>query len=544
MIRTRLALVFAFIALLAIAQAIAVWWGSNAAADHAARRLTATLMLSEYLALGGDKQRLKAWFAEAMLAQNADGEVRDTLIARMHTRLGTLRDMAAKGTGSTHYGADISGLELLGSNLRALEVALSEAQPPGDTLSPAQHWRNLVRVFDEHRGQDIRELLAQSVARKSAASEAENLRLAATLDAARGGSALLAAIVLLSCALAVAYFLRTIDRPFAALSRVTEQLGQGDYSGRSRLSGRDEFARFGNLLDIMAERLEHAHDASAALQQKLDSLVSERTRAASQAYEALTAIEARRRQFFAELSHELRTPVTVIRGEAEMALRRENDGAGARLALERIAETAIDLGARVQDLLDAARAEAAHYRIRAASLDLAETATAATQQMQAVAQHRGVVLEFEAPPDGQTAGIEGDKQRLLQAVVVVLDNAIRYSPVGGRVTVRVVLEEAGWALQVDDEGPGMDEDEIENAFVPHFRGRAAERIDAQGAGLGLSIAQRILLAHRGSVTLERRAPHGLRTTLVLPPAPIQAQTHLQNQSDTEVQNRGLQENGT
>lgn len=137
--------------------------------------------------------------------------------------------------------------------------------------------------------------------------------------------------------------------------------------------------------------------------------------------------------------------------------------------------------------------------------------------MQAVAQHRGVTLLFEAPAIGTTAWVEGDRERLQQALVVVLDNAIRYSPAGGRVVVRVLLEEAGWALQVDDEGPGMDVDEIENAFLPHFRGRAAERIDARGAGLGLSIAQRILAAHRGSVTLERRSPIGLRATLVVPP---------------------------
>jgi len=511
MIRTRLAFVFTFLAFLALAQAVAVWWGSNAASDHAARRLTATLMLAEHLKLGGDKQRLKVWFAEAMLAPDADPGVRDTLIVSMTASLARLRELAARGAGTSQLGADVAGLELLDFNLRALEAALAEA------LTPAERWRKLVRVFDVHRGQDIRELLSLSIARKSAASEIENIRLAATLDAVRGGSALIAALVLLSCILAGANFRRTIDRPFAALARVTEQLGRGDYSDRSGLSGRDEFTRIGNLLDTMADRLEQAHAASAALQQRLDTLVRERTRAVSQAYEALTAIEARRRQFFAELSHELRTPVTVIRGEAEIALRRVDVGDGARLALERIAETAIDLGGRVQDLLDAARAEAADYDIKARSLDLIKIAAAATQQMQAVAQHRGVLLDFQPLPEGIVAWVEGDYDRLQQALVVVLDNAIRYSPAGASVTVRVAYEEEGWALLVDDEGPGMEEDEIERAFLPHFRGRAAERIDSRGAGLGLSIAQRILVAHRGSMTLEQRGSRGLRATLVVPP---------------------------
>ncbi len=267
----------------------------------------------------------------------------------------------------------------------------------------------------------------------------------------------------------------------------------------------------------MAERVEQAHATSATLQQRLDTLVRERTRAVSQAYEALTAIEARRRQFFAEVSHELRTPVTVIRGEAEVALRRADDAESGRLALKRIAETAIDLGSRVQDLLDAARNEAADYNIEARSLELVAIAAAAIQQMQAVAEHRGVNLNFEEPEAGMAAWVEGDRERLKQALVVVLDNAIRYSPPGGSVVVRLVSEEAGWALQVDDEGPGMDTDEIENAFLPHFRGRAAERINSGGAGLGLSIAKRILAAHQGSVTIERLNPAGLRATLVVPP---------------------------
>lgn len=123
MIRTRLAFVFAFLAFLSLAQAFAVWWGSNAAADHAARRLTATLMLTEYLALDGDKQRLKAWFAEAMLTQDADTGLRDLLIGRMHTSLEQLREMAARDAISTERQVDDSGLELLGANLRALESA-------------------------------------------------------------------------------------------------------------------------------------------------------------------------------------------------------------------------------------------------------------------------------------------------------------------------------------------------------------------------------------------------------------------------------------
>lgn len=516
MIRTRLALAFALVATLALGQAVAAWWGAKAAASHAERRLTATLMLAEYLALAGDKQRLKVWFAEDMLAGEADPAQRDHLITQMRDSLSRLRAFAERGSGSADYALDLAGIDLLSLNIDALQRAVLAADRPGVADSAAEQWRSVIRAFDELSGQDMREMLRAAVARKEAVSAAEDRRLSATLTGVREGNAGIALLVLLLCAGAVAYFVRTLERPFAALARLSERLGRGDFGARSGLAGRDEFARIGALLDSMAERLAAAQASSAALQEQLDALVGERTRAVSQAYQALTGLEARRRQFLAELSHELRTPVTVIRGEAEIALRQGGEGEAGREALRRIVEASGELGGRVQDLLDAARAGAAEYAFERRPLALGAIAEAACLQMQAVARHRGVSLAFEPPQDA--AWVEGDRERLQQALVVVLDNAIRYSPAGGRVEVRLGAEEGGWLLRVEDEGPGMEDDEIDRAFEPHFRGRSAARLQTDGTGLGLSIAQRILLAHGGSVGLERRQPQGLSAAIYLPAA--------------------------
>lgn len=520
MIRTRLALAFALVATLAVGQAVAAWWGAKTAANHAERRLTATLMLAEYLALAGDKQRLKVWFAEDMLAGNATPAQRDRLVTQMRDSLGRLRELADRGSGSADYAIDLAGIELLALNVDALQSAVLAAKRPGASDSVADQWRGVIRAFDELSGQDMREMLRASVARKEAISAAENRRLAATLAGVREGNAGIALLVLLLCAAAVVYFVRTLERPFAELARLSERLGRGEFDARSGLSGRDEFARIGRLLDSMAARLAAAQASSAALQRQLDALVSERTRAVSQAYEALTGLEARRRQFLAELSHELRTPVTVIRGEAEIALRQGLDGESGRDALRRIVEASSELGGRVQDLLEAARAGAAEYAFERRPLALGAIAEAACSQMQAVARHRGVELQFHPPQEA--AWVQGDRERLQQALTVVLDNAVRYSPPGGRVEVRLATEEGGWVLRVEDEGPGMEDDEIDRAFEPHFRGRSAARLEADGTGLGLSIAQRIMVAHQGSVGLERRLPRGLRAALYLPRAELAA----------------------
>lgn len=93
---------------------------------------------------------------------------------------------------------------------------------------------------------------------------------------------------------------------------------------------------------------------------------------------------------------------------------------------------------------------------------------------------------------------------------------MRYSPRGARVQVLLARDGEHWVVHVDDEGPGMSDAEIEQAFEPHFRGEAGRALDDHGLGIGLGIAQRIVAAHRGSLDLARRERGGLRVSLALP----------------------------
>ncbi|GAB3728572.1 HAMP domain-containing sensor histidine kinase [Silanimonas algicola] len=517
MIRTRLAIAFALVALLALVQFVFAGWAASSAAHHAERSVVATRMLAEYLALAGDKQRLKVWFAQKMLAGEADFAVRDRLVAAMSGRVDALRALAARLPADARR-LDVAELETVGLNIATLERAIRDAERPGVDLPPAERWRTVMLAFDELAGRDMRELLRQAVDRHEAASRGEAERLAEVLARIRAVNALLAVSVLLMAALAVAYFVRRLDGPFAKLARTAEALAAGDFGARAALEGRDEFARIGSLMDSMAERLSDAHERSAALQHQLDGVVTDRTRALTQAYESLLGIESRRRQFLAELSHELRTPVTVIRGEADLALRNPGDADEQRAALRRIVEAASELGGRVQDLLDAARGESLAYAMAPGRHALRDVVCPAVAQMQAVAAHRHVTLAFDADGVPEDAGVEVDRERMQQALVVVLDNAIRYSPAGTRVQVTVTPEGDHWVVQVDDEGPGVDDDELEHVFDAHYRGRAGRTLDPRGLGLGLAIARRIIEAQRGSIDLRRRVPRGLRAGIALPVA--------------------------
>ncbi len=515
MIRNRLALAFASLALLSIAQALFMWWATSAAAHHSERSVVAARMLAEYLEISGNKQRLKVWFAEHMLTGEADPEVRDRLEAAIADSLASLRALAARRDVGVPA-SESREVELVAENIAVMSRAIREAERVDPATASVDLWRDVLRAFDELAGRDMRALLREAVMRQEAASRVEAERLARLLERERVAIAGMAALIVALGIIAVLYFVRRLDRPFAELTRLTEALGRGDYAARSQLAGNDEFGRIGGLLDSMATSLAEAQARSEALEHRLDELVSERTRVALKAHDALLDIEAGRRRFFAELSHELRTPVTVIRGEAELALRGPGDAIELKAALRRIVEAAGEIGARVRDLVEAARDGSLGYALATARVPIAGVVRAAVTQMQAVAEVRGVRLEHAGVVPESDAVVEGDRERLQQVLAILIDNAIRYSPRGGVVRVGMAGEAEHWLMHVDDEGPGMTDEEIRQAFEPHFRGSAARAIDRDGLGIGLGIARRIATAHRGDIELARRADGGLRATLVLP----------------------------
>jgi len=513
-VRHRLLVVFALVAALALAQSLFVWWAAASAAHHAERSVVATRMLAEYLALSANKQRLKVWFAQRMLTGDDDPQARQRLESAMQVSVAELRRLALAPGAPPGETADI---ELVASNVAMLQAALAASERPQIGLAPDRQWRTVMRAFDELAGRDMRELLGTAVSRVEAASRAESAAQAAVLARVRLANLLLAVLVLLVAGLSVAYFLRRIDRPVARLGQLSAALAAGDFTARSGLTGQDEFARIGSLLDSMAARLTEAQARSRGLQERLGLLVSERTRAVSQAYQSVLALEAGRRQFFAELSHELRTPVTVIRGEADLALRARAGWPESAEALQRITAAAAELGARVQDLLDAARSGRVGYAFRLGPLALPAMVRPAVEQMQVLAQCRGVHLVFVEP--AASPRVEADPERLRQALVILLDNALRHSPAGGRVQVLIAAEGEHWALRVEDEGPGMSDAAIEQTLEPQAWSMPRAARDEGGLGVGLLIAQRILEAHRGSLDLVRRPEGGLRASLLLQALP-------------------------
>jgi len=142
----------------------------------------------------------------------------------------------------------------------------------------------------------------------------------------------------------------------------------------------------------------------------------------------------------------------------------------------------------------------------------------AVHQMQAIASNRGIELCDLAADAARDCLLDADLDKLQQALVIVLDNAVRYSAAGSRVLIEAEPDAAAQCLRIgiSDSGMGIAPEQTEQVFEPYFRSDAARQRSPEGLGLGLSIARAIVLAHRGSIVIEALAAGGSRVTIELP----------------------------
>lgn len=232
------------------------------------------------------------------------------------------------------------------------------------------------------------------------------------------------------------------------------------------------------------------------------------------------ALEQQRR-FVADAAHELRTPVTVLRNRADVALQQERSPAAYRDALAVVASESEHLAHIVEALFTLARADAGESPPPFSRVFLDDIAVDAARSAAVLGRARGVavdVTEYEEAP------VEGDPTLLRQLAMVLLDNAVKFTPAGGRVTVRVHAPDGRAELVVADTGIGIAAEDLPHVYDRFFRVDVArDRRDSKGgmsggAGLGLSIAQWILKLHRGTMRMTSTPGHGTTATVWLPRA--------------------------
>lgn len=260
--------------------------------------------------------------------------------------------------------------------------------------------------------------------------------------------------------------------PVGELIEATRRLGEGDLGVRLRHRGPGPLTAVNRSFNKMAERLEEEN--------------------------------RRRRRLISDIGHELRTPMTVIRGEVEAVL----DGLHAPDELSNVIDE-IDLIDRLlDDLRLLSMAEAGTLRLETEPTDLGELARAVLASFSNMASSQGVEVEVVTKP---TAEAEVDPHRIHQVLSNLVANALRQMPMGGRLQVGVSGDDEEVVIEVADTGPGIPDDDLERVFD-----RFVRSADSTGAGLGLSISRDLVSAHDGSITAANREGGGAVFTVVMP----------------------------
>jgi heavy metal sensor kinase len=219
------------------------------------------------------------------------------------------------------------------------------------------------------------------------------------------------------------------------------------------------------------------------------------------------------RRFMADASHELRTPIAIIQGEADVALARNRDAADYRESIEVMQRAARKLTRIVQNLFLLARGDAGRYPISMSRFYLGEVVADCIRGMRSVAQARGVELSCAASED---IVIVADEELINRLVLNLVENAVKFTPSGGKVHVGVSARDGNCTIRVADTGPGIAPADQTRIFERFFRGDRARPHDAGGAGLGLPIARWIAEVHGGELRLEHSDATGTVFVAILP----------------------------
>ena len=219
------------------------------------------------------------------------------------------------------------------------------------------------------------------------------------------------------------------------------------------------------------------------------------------------------RQFSADAAHELQTPLTILKGEIEVALRSPRSPEEYRGVLQSNLEEIDRISSLVAGLLLLARADRGVLRLDLQPVKLEELLEEVGEQMRRLAENQAVSLDYGLM---EPASIQGDREHFKRLLVNLIDNAIKYTPAGGKVTLSLRCDGKWARVGISDTGMGLSADEQEQIFNRFYRAAEARSQRGGGAGLGLSIAQSIAVAHGGRIEVESTPGQGSTFTVSLP----------------------------
>jgi signal transduction histidine kinase len=276
----------------------------------------------------------------------------------------------------------------------------------------------------------------------------------------------------------VQFLSRGMTSPLREMAAAAAAMAGGDYGRRVTATSRDEVGRLGRAFNAMAAEL--------------------------------AEVDRVRRDLVANVSHELRTPISALQAVLENMVDgvEPADPETLRTMLSQVER----LGRLVTQLLELSRLESGAVPLQRRHFDVGGV----LQEVASLSRLHAADVDVRITVEDGSVRAEGDPERVHQVVANLVENAVRYSPPGGRVDLRAFADREGVKISVEDQGPGIPPEHADRVFERFYRADAARTSSQGGAGLGLAIARWIVDLHGGAIRTEPRQPHGCRMVVVLP----------------------------
>jgi heavy metal sensor kinase len=277
------------------------------------------------------------------------------------------------------------------------------------------------------------------------------------------------------------FLARRALKPVDKISQTAQEIEENDLSRRINVNTKDELGRLAATLNAMIARLEKAFQ--------------------------------RQKQFTSDASHELRTPLSVIEAESTLALQKERPSTDYRQSLEIISQESRQMSSLIDQFLTLARADAGKDQWNFTEVNLGKLITNLSTDVEVLCQEKGLSFQL-----GQTQDlvVKGDEARLRELFMNILDNAIRYTPAPGTVSVSLRREGQMAVVAITDTGVGIPAEDIPFIFERFYRVDKSRSRAEGGSGLGLAICRHIAEAHRGKIEVESQVGAGSTFSVWLP----------------------------
>jgi signal transduction histidine kinase len=292
-----------------------------------------------------------------------------------------------------------------------------------------------------------------------------------------GGIGSLAALLL------VCVLTRRLVRPLAEMKQAAGRIASGDFNKRIAIRGEDEIAELSRSFNYMVDALEN--------------------------------LENTRREFLSNISHELRTPMTTIKGFIDGILDGVITSEDQNAYLSLVRDEVKRMEKLVNDIMDLARFQAGETRLNITVFDINENIRRCVISLQHMIVNKN--LELMADFETERLFVRADTDAIQRVLLNLLHNAVKFTPEGGKITVRTYAKNKVY-VEVEDNGPGIPEEELPHIFDRFYKADKSRGLDKTGVGLGLAIARNIILSHNETIRVESQEGKGSRFIFTLPGA--------------------------